>query len=87
MKHSGARNTSAKMEHFYSDEWCKDDHARTQDELQSIAKQIRENCETAEITFNGNSTCTVYRNEALGLKYWIKDNFGHISEIDEARYY
>ncbi len=87
MKHSGARNTSARMEHFYSDEWCRDERARTQDELQSIAKQIREHCETKEIKVMETYTCTIYTNEALGLKYWIKDKFGHISEIDEARYY
>lgn len=92
MTHSGARNTSARMNHYYSDEWCKDNHARTQDELQSIAKQIREHCEVEEIIKtrgqnDDSHICTTYTNEALGLKYWIKDTFGHISEITEARYF
>ena len=76
-----------RVNHYYSNEWCNDNHSRTQDELQEIAKQIRENCKVAEIGENGFSNYTIYTNENLGLKYWIKDRFGHIDEIDEARYY
>lgn len=78
---------AVKMNHYYSNEWCRDQHARTQEELQKIAKQIRENCECSEIKDMGDYTCTIYVNENLGLKYWIHDDFGHISTIDEAREY
>ena len=78
---------TARMNHFYSNEWCKGEHARTQEELQNIAKQIRQNCKAEKIDDNTWGVCTIYTNESLGLKYWVKDQFGHISEIDEARYY
>lgn len=76
-----------KMKTWYSDEWCNDDRAASQEELQKIAKQIRENCKCIEICEANSSgtVCTIYINEALGIKYWVKDNFGHISEIIEAR--
>lgn len=80
-----------RMQHFYSNEWYKDskelpsNHACTQEELQTIAKQIRENCKVKEIVGNGSDTCTIYVNENLGIRYWVKDSFGHISEIDEGR--
>lgn len=76
-----------KLNHWYSDEWCNDEHARTQDELQEIAWKIRNGCKTKEIYDFGDYVCTIYENDNLGLKYWIKDTFGHISEIDEARKY
>lgn len=76
---------AAKLNHFYSNEFCKDEHARTQEELQAIAKAIRENCKCSECNDYGDYVCTIYFNENLGIKYWIKDTFGHISEIDEAR--
>ena len=82
-----ARTNAVKMDHFYSNEWCKDQYARSQEELQEIAKKIRENCEVETIEKTSYGCCTVYRNRNLGLKYWIKDDFGHISEIDEAREY
>lgn len=85
------RHTSSHMRHFYSDEWCKDEKARTQEQLQEIARRIRESCDVSEITYFGEGssfgsyTCTIYKNENLGLRYWVKDDFGHISEIDEER--
>lgn len=76
-----------KVKHYYSDEWCTNDSARTQEELQNIAKQIRANCTVKEISDMGDYFCTIYENENLGLKYWIHDSFGHISEITEGRLY
>lgn len=73
------------MNHWYSDEWCKDNHARNQEQLQEIASKIRIGCKVNEIKDCGYYVCTIYKNESLGLKYWVKDTFGHISEIDEAR--
>lgn len=83
--------TSASLRHFYSDEWCTDKNARTQEQLQAIAKKIREGCKVEERSiFDGGTfgdhCCTIYVNESLGLRYWVKDDFGKISEIDEARY-
>ena len=75
------------LRQWYSNEWCKDEHATTQEELQNIAAKIRKNCKVAEIHADGFNSCTIYTNEALGLKYWVKDDFGHIEEIDEARYH
>ena len=76
-----------RLNHYYSDEWCKNDHARNQEQLQEIAGKIRINCKVINIVDNGNSICTIYENANLGLKFWVKDEFGHISEIDEGRYY
>lgn len=83
---------SVRMNHYYSNEWCRDEHARTQEQLQEIARQIRENCKVEEIAQTAccneaGNVCTIYTNKNLGLKYWVKDTFGHISEIDEAREY
>jgi len=83
--------TSATMNHWYSDEWCTDKHARTQEQLQEIAGKIRANCKIEERDGHegdvfGTYVCTIYINENLGLRYWVKDEFGHITEIDEARY-
>ena len=78
---------SAKMTHYYSDEWCTDNHKRSQDELQKIAAQIRKGCKVDEICEMGSYFCTIYQNENLGLRYWVKDTFGWISEIDEERAY
>lgn len=79
-----------RLQHFYSDEWCRDESARTQEQLQKIAKAIRENCKCVEIRDYHESDatgyiCSIYENENLGLKYYIKDRFGHIQEIDETR--
>ena len=74
-----------KMNYWYSDEWCKDEHARSQEELQNIANKIRRGCKVKEIANYESYVCTIYENKNLGLRYWIKDEFGHISEIDEAR--
>lgn len=76
-----------KINHYYSNEWCKDEHARTQEELQEIAKQIRSNCKCESIENMDGYVCTIYKNDNLGLKFWIKDTFGKISEIDEGRAY
>lgn len=76
---------SVTMRHFYSDEWCRDDNARSQEALQEIARKIRQSCKVEKVIKSNDGACTIYRNENLGLKYWIKDEFGHISEIDEAR--
>lgn len=79
------RHTSSHMRHFYSDEWCRDEKARTQEQLQEIVRKIRESCDVYTIDYFEDYTCTIYRNENLGLRYWVKDEFGHISEIDEER--
>ena len=76
-----------KMNNYYSDEWCRDNHARSQAELQEIARQIRLGCDVKEISEMDGYVCTIYTNENLGLRYWVKDTFGHISEINEAREY
>lgn len=76
-----------RLNHYYSDEWCKDEHARTQEQLQEIARKIRIGCKVTKIVDCGGYVCTIYENENLGIRYWIKDTFGHISEIDEARQY
>lgn len=76
-----------KVRHFYSDEFCRDENARTQEELQEIAKRIRNGCKVKEICEYERYCCTKYENENLGLRYWVKDEFGHITEIDEARSY
>ena len=83
---------SVRMNHWYSDEWCTDNRARSQEELQQIAAEIRKHCDVKEIApvacqSDSAWICTILTNEALGLKYWIKDRFGYISEIDEARSY
>lgn len=83
--------SSATIRHFYSDEWCRDEKARTQEQLQKIAAQIRRGCKVEERDSHdgdmfGTYTCTIYINENLGLRYWVKDEFGWITEIDEARY-
>lgn len=79
-----------KMKHYYSDEWCKTSEARTQEQLQENAKRIRQSCKVSEVhdqqkMYGDGNTCTIYVNEALGIKYWIHDTFGNISEITEAR--
>lgn len=79
------RHTSCHMRHFYSDEWCRDEKARNQEQLQEIVRKIRESCDVYTIDYFEDYTCTIYRNENLGLRYWVKDEFGHISEIDEER--
>ena len=76
-----------RMDTFYSDEWCKDEHARTQEQLQEIAGKIRKNCKVKKIIDNGHSIVTEYINENLGIEYWVHDSFGHISEIIEGRRY
>ena len=82
---------SITMQHFNSNEWFKNQpeltshHAMNQEDLQTIAKKIRENCKVQEILNNGSSVCTIYANENLGIRYWIHDYFGHISEIIEGR--
>lgn len=80
------------MKHYYSDKWCNTSEARTQEQLQQIAKQIRENCTVVQIhdqskMYGDGKACTEYQNENLGIRYWIHDNFGHISDITEARSY
>lgn len=84
--------TSGRANHWYSDEFCSDSHARNQEQLQNIAKRIRENCKVTECSpvmcqNDDGYVCTIYENKNLGLKYWIKDEFGHITEIDEMRWY
>ena len=76
---------SYKMKNYYSDEWCRDKQATSQEDLQKIAKMIRSNCKCKEISDMGDYTCTIYVNENLGLRYWVKDEFGHITEINEER--
>ena len=79
-----------RMNHYYSNEWCMDNRARTQEELQAIAREIRENCKVQNVSpvlgqDDESYICTIYANENLGIRFWVKDRFGHISEIDEAR--
>ena len=84
------KTSCVKARHYYSDEWCKDSNARTQEQLQKIAKRISDNCTLAKIITNAGDNydaCTEYVNEALGLRYWIHDTFGHITAIDETRSY
>lgn len=77
-----------KMKHYESDEWSHhSERARTQEQLQEMAGMIRRNCKTERIDDMGDYFCTIYTNEALGLRYWIHDSFGHISEIIEGRSY
>ena len=87
-------NTMTTMKHYYSNEFFKNDELHTgtiemtQEQLQAAAKAIRENCKVKEMQSRPATdgfACTVYENENLGVTYWIKDSFGHISEIDEAR--
>lgn len=84
---------SAKMRHWYSNEWYSEERnnistkSATQEELQKIAEKIRKGCKVEEITDNGFEICTIYTNEAVGVKYWVHDSFGWISTIDEARFY
>ena len=61
--------------------------ATTQEKLQEIAGKIGKNCKIKEIVDNGHSIVTIYENEALSIRYWIHDSFGHISEITEARFF
>lgn len=83
--------TIAVMQHYYSDEWWKDSelhssiHAKSQRELREIVKQIKENCKIKEVSVTDGYTCTIYVNDVVGAKFWVKDRFGHIEEIDEAR--
>lgn len=79
--------TCCRINHWYSDEWCKDKHAATQEKLQEIAGKISRNCKAKEIVDNGNNIVTIYENDALSIRYWIHDSFGHISEITEARFF
>ena len=76
-----------KLRHFYSDTFCTDDRARNQEQLQEIADKIRKGCKVKEIHNSERYTCTIYENEAVGVKYWVKDEFGFITEIDEVRSY
>lgn len=80
------------MKHYYSDKWCNTSEARTQEQLQQIAKQIREVCAVVQIhdqskMYGDGKACTEYQNEILGIRYWIHDTFGYISDITEARSY
>lgn len=52
-----------------------------------MAGKIRKSCKVTQICDNGSSIVTIYENENLGLKYWIHDSFGNISEIIEGRSY
>lgn len=73
---------------FYSDDWCREeDKARTQDELQEMAKKIRIGCNKTKISYMDGYVCTEYSNDNLGLSYWVHDEFGHISQIIEGRKY
>lgn len=80
---------SSYMNHWYSNEWCHDEHECSQDELQAIAKMIRQGCKVKKIERGMCAytpfVCTIYENKNLGLTYWVKDSFGTISEIDEER--
>lgn len=80
------------VKHYYSDKWCNTSEARTQEQLQQIAKQIREVCTVVQIhdqskMYGDGKACTEYQNESLGIRYWIHDTFGCISDITEARSY
>lgn len=79
--------TCCRITEWQSDEWCKTNHAATQEKLQEIAGMISKNCKVKEIVDNGYGICTIYENDALNIRYWVKDRFGHISEIIEGRYH
>lgn len=79
--------TCCRITHWYSDEWCTDHQATTQEKLQDIAAQISKNCKAKNIVDNGFGICTTYENEALSIRYWVHDRFGHISEITEGRWF
>lgn len=77
-----------RMKHYESDEWSRNEEkATTQERLQEIAAQIRKGCKVTKINDMGNYYCTEFENENLGIRYWIHDSFGTISEIIEGRYY
>lgn len=78
---------SAKMTHYYSNEFCSDKRARTQEQLLDIVAKIRKGCKIEQICEGSDYVCTIYTNKAIGLRYWVQDTFGHINSIDEAREY
>ena len=86
-------HTSCQITEWRSDEWCvvdpcrKNIKATSQEKLQEIASKISRNCKVADIKDNGHNICTIYENNSLNIRYWVKDSFGHISEIIEARYF
>ena len=78
-----------KLTHYEWDRWSTNsERATTQERLQEIAGLIRESCKVERIDRNNDEhTCTIYRNDNLGLRYWVHDTFGKISEIIEGREY
>lgn len=83
---------TAKVTEWFSDEWCRNHHARTQEQLQQIAGNIRKNCKCTKVMDQpgchiDGAICTEYENENLGVQYIVKDTFGHIEEITEIRRY
>lgn len=79
---------SVKMRSYRNNSWCSDHRACSEEELQEMAGKIRENCTVKEIDNESYlHCCTILENKNLGLKYWIHDDLGHISEIIEARSY
>ncbi len=80
--------TSCKIREWQSDEWSMGKNAATQEKLQEIAGMISKNCTVKEMTDIGNDEiCTIYENDALNIRYYVKDTFGHISEIIESRWH
>ena len=77
-----------KLRHYYNNDWSKDANACSQEELQEMAAEIRKHCEVKEINNESYiNCCTIYENKNLGVKYFIHDKLGNISEITEARSY
>lgn len=78
--------TCCRIREWQSDEWCTNKNATTQEKLQEITGKISKNCKATEIVDNGDEICTIYENDALNIRYYVKDSFGHISEIIESRW-
>lgn len=75
--------------HWYNEEWCKDSHGVSQEELQKIVSLIRKTCKVVERcevnSFKTGMICTIYENKNVGVKYWVHDIFGFIESIEELR--
>ena len=78
---------SCKVREMISNSYDSSDMARSQEELQAIAGKIRKGCRVAEIDMSDDHGCIIYKNENLGLTYWVHDECGTITSIRERREY
>lgn len=82
----------ARIENYYDEKWCHDNHARSEQELKEIAKQIADNCKCVSIEpecgheFDGTMVL-IYESEYIPVKYVIGEKFGYINRITEIRAY